>query len=305
MIQVARDDAVGKAVGWLLLGITGGLCLDLCAKALLARYSLVQFVFLRSLAGLTLFLLLGPFLGGWRQLATGLWQWHLLRTLLASGAMFGFFFGLANMPLVNALTLGFTAPLMLTALSQPLLGDHVGWRRWLAVLSGFAGVLVVLRPGSGFLSLASLAVLASALCYACLAITARHLGRTESSYALSVYVVAGPLTISAALLREDTWRAPAATDGLLFILAGACSVVAWLGIINGYRRAPPAILAPLEYTALAGGALAAYLLWGEVPDAGVVAGASIIVASGLYVVYREVGWRRPKAVQPGVKPNPR
>lgn len=290
MAEVTREDAAGRAVGWLLLGVAGGLCLDLCAKELLTTYPLVQFVFLRSLAGLLLFLLLGPVLGGWRQLGTGRWRWHLARTLLASGAMFGFFFGLSRLPLVDALTLGFTAPLMLTALSRPLLGEHVGWRRWLAVIAGFAGVLVVLRPGYGFDALPALAVLGSALCYACLALSARHLGRTESSYALSVYVVAGPLALSALLLRRDAdWVAPDAGGIFLFVLAGACSVVAWLGIINGYRRASPAILAPLEYTSLVGGALAGYLFWDEVPDGMVVAGAAIIIASGLYVVYREVG----------------
>ncbi|HEX5789396.1 MAG TPA: DMT family transporter [Woeseiaceae bacterium] len=290
MAQLPREDAVGRAVGWLLLGVSGGLCLDLCAKQLLGTYPLVQFVFLRSLAGLLLFLLLGPLLGGWRQLATGRWRWHLLRTLLASGSMFGFFFGLSRLPLVETLTLGFTAPLMLTALSRPLLGEHVGWRRWLAVIAGFAGVVVVLRPSHGFEALPALAVLCSALCYACLAMTARHLGRTESSYALSVWVVAGPLALSGVLLgRDAAWVAPDAGAAFLFVLAGACSVVAWLGIINGYRGAAPAILAPLEYTSLVGGALAGYLFWGEVPDAFVVAGAAIIIASGLYVVYRELG----------------
>ncbi len=293
MIHVARGDAVGKAIGWLMLGVTGGLALDLCAKQLLTTFSLLQFVLLRSLIGLGLFLLIGPCLGGWRQLVTQRWRWHLLRTLLASGAMFGFFFGLAKMPLVNTLTLGFTAPLMLTALSAPLLGEHVGLRRWLAVLAGFSGVLVVLRPGAGFLSFASLAVLISAFCYACLAITSRYLGRTESNYSLSVYVMAGPLTISGLLVwaGESTWRAPDMADWLLFSLAGACSVIAWLGIINGYRRAAPAILAPFEYTTLVGGTLAGYLFWDELPDAWVLSGAGIIIASGLYVVYREVAWR--------------
>jgi drug/metabolite transporter (DMT)-like permease len=289
---MTRDDAVGTAVGWLLLGVTGGLALDLCAKQLLESFALPQFVLLRSLFGLGLFLLIAPTLGGWRQLATRRWRWHLLRTLLASGAMFGFFHGLAHMPLVNTLTLGFTAPLMLTALSAPLLGERVGWRRWAAVLAGFGGVVVVLRPGTGFLSWAALAVLASAFCYACLAITARYL-RTESSYALSVYVMAGPLAISGILLLDGaSWVAPGNTDWVLFALAGGCSVVAWLGIINGYKRAAPAILAPLEYTTLVGGALAGYLFWGEVPDAWLIAGAAIIIASGLFVVYRELGWRR-------------
>jgi drug/metabolite transporter (DMT)-like permease len=275
-----------------MLGVTGGLALDLCAKQLLESFALPQFVFLRSLVGLGLFLLIAPMLGGWRQLATGRWRWHLLRTLLASGAMFGFFHGLAHMPLVDTLTLGFTAPLMLTALSAPLLGEQVGWRRWAAVVAGFGGVIVVLRPGTGFLSWAALAVLASAFCYACLAITARYLGRTESSYALSVYVIAGPLAISGILMLDGPWMTPGTTDWVLFTLAGACSVIAWLGIINGYRRAAPSILAPLEYTTLVGGALAGYLFWDEVPDAWLVAGASIIIASGIFVVYREFGWRR-------------
>ncbi len=294
MIQVSRGDAVGKVVGWLMLGVTGGLALDLCAKQLLVTFSLLQFVLLRSLIGLGMFMVIAPCLGGWRQLATRRWRWHVLRTLLASGAMFGFFFGLAKMPLVNTLTLGFTAPLMLTALSAPVLGEKVGIRRWLAVLAGFGGVLVVLRPGAGFLSVASLAVLASAFCYACLAITSRYLGRTESNYSLSVYVMAGPLTISGLLVHfgDATWLAPGPMDWLLFSLAGACSVIAWLGLVNAYRRASPAILAPFEYTTLVGGALAGYLFWGEVPDAWVLAGATIIIASGLYVVYREVDWRQ-------------
>ena len=293
MIQVRRDDAVDKAIAWLLLGVCAGLGLDLCAKQLLLSHPLEQFVFLRSLVGLTLFLLLARRFGGWRQLATKRWRWHLLRTVLSCFTMFGFFYGLAHMPLVNALTLGFTAPLMVAALSMPLLGERVGWRRWMAVTAGFVGVLVVLRPGAGLVTPASIAVLVAAFCYACLAITARHLGSTESSYALSVWVIAGPLLLSGVLIVDDPWVAPDAGSWVLFVLAGACSVVAWIGIVGGYRRASPAILAPFEYTALVGGAAAGYLIWGEVPDAHTLAGAAIIIASGLYVVYREVRWRRP------------
>jgi len=293
MIQAGRDDAVDKAIAWLLLGVSAGLGLDLCAKQLLISFPLEQFVFLRSLVGLLLFLLVGRRLGGLRQLATKRWRWHLLRTVLSCFTMFGFFYGLAHMPLVNALTLGFTAPLMVAALSVPLLGEHVGWRRWMAVLAGFVGVLVVLRPGAGLVSVASIAVLVAAFCYACLAITARHLGDTESSYALSVWVIAGPLLLSGILTLDDPWVTPDAASWVLFLLAGACSVIAWIGIVGGYRRASPAILAPFEYTALVGGAIAGYLFWDEVPDGHTLAGAAIIIASGLYVVYREVRWRRP------------
>jgi drug/metabolite transporter (DMT)-like permease len=272
-----------------MLGIAGGLGLDLAAKGLLANYSLEQFVFLRSLIGLLIFLSLARQFGGANGLRTRRWRWHLLRTLLAVGAMFGFFYGLSRMPLVEALTLGFTAPLMVTALSMPMLGEHVGWRRWVAVVVGFAGVLIILRPGTQAIVFAHVAVLISSFCYACLAITARKLADTESSYSLSIYVVTGPLLVSTTLLGTGDWQVPDLTGWLLFGIAGTCSVIAWIGIIGGYRRAAPAMLAPFEYTALVGGALAGYLIWNEVPDRWVIAGAAVIIGSGLFVVYREIG----------------
>lgn len=289
MVQETDNAPVGGAIALILLGVMGGLGLDLCAKAILETYPLEQFVFLRSLIGIVLFLMLARQFGGLKSLATRRWRWHLLRTLLACGAMFGFFFGLSRMPLIDALTLGFTAPLIMTALSVPLLGEHVGWRRWLAVVAGFAGVLMILRPGTGTLSFAALSVLFAALCYACLAITARKLADTESTFGLSVYVIAGPMLISGLLSMDGDWVAPDRAGWTLFLAAGACSVIAWIGLVGGYRRAPPALLAPFEYTALIAGAAAGYLIWDEVPDRWVVAGALVIIASGLYIVYREVG----------------
>ncbi len=285
----SRENSVGPAVAYLMLGVVAGLGLDLCAKGLLASYSLEQFVFLRSSIGLAIFLLIAKQFGGLASLVTRRWRWHLLRTLLSTCTMFGFFYGLSQMPLVDALTLGFTAPLMVTALSVPFLGEHVGWRRWLAVVVGFAGVLMILRPGAEQVSLAALAVLLAAFCYACLALTARRLGSTESTYALSTYVIAGPMIVSGMLSLDGDWQMPDATGWVLFTTAGICSVVAWIGIVNGYRRAAPATLAPFEYTALIGGAVAGYLIWDEVPDKWVVAGAITIIGSGLFVVYREVG----------------
>jgi drug/metabolite transporter (DMT)-like permease len=289
MVHEVRQNSAGSAIGYLLFGVVGGLGLDLCAKGLLATYSLQQFVFLRSLIGLAIFVLMARQFGGLRSLITARWRWHLLRTMLATGAMFGFFYGLARMPLVDALTLGFTAPLMVTALSVPMLGEHVGWRRWAAVSVGFIGVLIILRPGGGDASLASLAVLFAAFCYACMAITSRKLSTTESSYALSVYVIVGPMFVSLALLGGSAWQVPDTNGWILFSAAGVSSVIAWIGIIGGYRRASPAMLAPFEYTALIGGAIAGYLIWDEVPDRWVVLGAIIIIASGLFVVYREIG----------------
>lgn len=286
--ESAPKDEPGKAILFLLFGVAAGLGLDITAKWLLQDYALTQFVFLRSIFGVMFLGLMASRFGGFQALKTQRWGWHILRTILASGAMFGFFYGLSQMPLVNALTIGFLSPLIVTALSVPFLGERVGWRRWSAVMVGFLGVLIVLRPESGTINTASLAVLAAAFSYACLAITARKLAPTESSYALSVYVIVGPMLISGFLL-ERNWSPPDVTAWFLFALAGACSALAWVGIVGGYRRATPSILAPFEYTALVGGALAGYWLWGEVPDIWVVAGGVVIIGSGLYIVHREVG----------------
>ncbi len=291
LIHTPQPDHVGRAISWLLLGVMGGLGLDLCAKELLQTYSLSEFVLIRSMIGLAIFLLLAPRLfGGLAMLRTKRWGWHAFRTLLAVGAMYGFFYGLARMPLVNALTLGFTAPLIVTALSMPFLGEQVGSRRWAAVIVGFIGTLIMLRPGSGDFTFESLAILFAAFCYACQAITARHLA-TEPVLSLAVYVVAGPLVVSSVLIDADSWTTPDVKGWVLMSAAAICSVIAWVGFINGYRRSSPAILAPFEYTALIAGAVAGYLIWDEVPDRWVVAGAITIIASGLYIVYREIGIR--------------
>lgn len=298
------ENVTGTASLFMLVGVLGGLGLDLCAKALLADYPLPQFVFLRSLIGFLILLVLARQFGGLNSLLTKRWPWHVLRTLLAAGMMFSFFYGLSQLPLIDALTLGFTAPLIVTALSQPLLGEAVGWRRWVGVLMGFAGTLVVLRPGFQTVSLASLACLFAALCYALTAITARKLASTESTFALSIYVIIGPMLIALLLPGRAGWLMPDTPGWVLFAIAGACSVVAWLGFINAYRRAEPALLAPLEYVALVGAALAGYLIWDEVPDRWVLTGSAMIVAAGLFVVYREVRISARPRRQPDPPPQP-
>lgn len=298
MTQEPTHEEVVRAAAWLLLGVLAGLGLDLCAKALLEDYPLVQFVFLRSVIGITILLAITPRFGGFAALRSGRAAWHFVRALFAIGAMFGFFYGLANMPLVNALTLGYTAPLMVTALSAMFLGDRVGWRRWAAVSIGFVGVIIMLRPGSGEMSFAAIVTLIAAFCYACQAITARKLGSTETTISLSFWVILGPLVVAAAALDGSAWLQPDLVGWMLFVGAAACSVVAWFGFVNGYRAVSPSQLAPIEYTALVGGAVAGYLIWDEVPDAWVITGATIIIVSGLFVVYRG------ERAKPGEHPAP-
>lgn len=286
MMRITGDEQMIRAALWILLGVTAGLGLDLCAKAILETYSLTQFVLVRSMIAIGIMLAIAPRFGGIDTLRSNRKAWHALRSVLAIGAMFGFFYGIAHMPLIDALTLGYTAPLMMTALSAVVLGDHVGWRRWTAVLAGFGGVLLMLGPGFAAASPAAFAVLLGAFCYACQAITARKLGTTESTLALSFYVVVGPFLVASVLIDGASWRQPDLNGWILLTGAAAFSVVAWIGFVNGYRAVSPAALAPLEYVALIGGAIAGYLIWNETPTRTVMTGAALIVASGLFVVYR-------------------
>jgi len=280
------QDHYGSAVLYMLFGITAGLGLDLTAKWLLADYPLVQFVFLRSLFGLVFFAIVARWYGGFDTFRTRRWRWHVLRTMLATATMFCFFYGLSQMPIVNALTIAFTSPLVIAALSVPFLGEQVGWRGWLAVVVGFVGVLVVLRPGPDMFTPAAIALITASVTYAGLALTARKLAPTESMLSLAVYVIAGPLLLSA-FFMPGRFVVPAASDWCLFAFAGLCSALAWIGFVSAYRRAPPAQLAPFEYTALVGATVAGYLIWDEVPDAWVTVGALMIVASGLFIAYAQ------------------
>ena len=147
---------------------------------------------------------------------------------------------------------------------------------------------LVLRPGAGMLTPAAFAVLLAAFAYAGLAVSARMLAGTESTLSLAVYVILGPLLVSSYFLPGN-YVNPTAGGWLFFILAGFASACAWIGIIGGYRRAPPSLLAPFEYTALIGAAIAGYWIWDEVPDRWVILGGLVIIGNGLFIVYREVG----------------
>ena len=285
--QTFTNDSFSLALSFLLFGEFCGLTLDLLAKHLLETYPLSQFIFIRSVFALIIFSFIAPWYGGFESIKTKQWQWHLLRAVLSIIAMYGFFYGITKMPLVNTLTLVFIAPLIVTALSPTLLKEKVGWRRWIAVILGFIGVLIILRPGNGTFSLASLSVVASAFAYALLAITARKLASTESTIAMSVYVLVGPL-IASLFFLSNNYNPPTKSAWIIFFLAGVASVGVWLGYISAYKKSSPLVLAPFEYVALIGAAIAGYLIWDEIPDRYVVLGAFIIICSGIFVAYREM-----------------
>jgi drug/metabolite transporter (DMT)-like permease len=198
------------------------------------------------------------------------------------------------MPLSEAYTLFFVAPLMITALSVPLLKESVDLRRWLAILVGFGGVIVVLRPGFAGLDLTAVAVLVGATCYSLNAISVRILGRTDSTASMSFWFMA-MLAIGAGLLALPSWQPVRLSDAYWLAGMGITGALGQLLITEAFKCAPVSVIAPFEYSTLFWGLLLDLVLWGDLPGPIVYLGAAVIIGSGLYLIQRE---RKPPIVVP-------
>jgi drug/metabolite transporter (DMT)-like permease len=281
-----NSDHPALGIALMLAGIAGFAVMDATIKWLVADYHVVQVAALRSWFGLPLLCLFALRGGGLKRLKTGRPGVHFGRYLLVLGLTFCFFWALSQMKLVDAIAISFAAPIFITALSMPLLRESVGLHRWLAVGIGFAGVLVMLRPGFGVFQWAALVVLLSVVFYALLMITTRAFKNTESSASLMLYPQLG-MSLTGILLAPFFWIAPDLLDLALFALAGAFGSIGVMCVTHAFRLGPAAVITPFEYSALIWATLLGYLLWDELPDGITLLGATIVVASGLYIVYRE------------------
>jgi drug/metabolite transporter (DMT)-like permease len=195
---------------------------------------------------------------------------------------------LVRMPLATVTVLAFVGPFVVTALSALVLGEQVGWRRWSAIAVGFAGMLIVVRPGAGAASLGwdALLVLAAALCWSVGIIATRKLaGRADATTMLIWHAaVACALSLPFAIV---TWKTPSAIEAGLLLVNGCVNLVGQWLIVRALQLAPVATVAPLTYTVLLWAILLGWLVFGTLPDGWTLAGAGIIIASGLYVWWRE------------------
>jgi drug/metabolite transporter (DMT)-like permease len=260
--------------------------LDVAVRTLLEDYALTQVVLLRSAFALLLIALLIMQRRRPAALRTRRPGWHLFRSLLMTGSQFTFFYALMYLPLADVIVIAFAAPLIITALSRPFLGEPVGLRRWAAVIAGFVGVLIVVRPGMGIMHPAAFVALAGATFYSGLALTARKLAQTESPWSLSLYSFVTP-TLIAGVAGISSWVMPDLTGWIIFALSGMFGALAFLCVNAAYGRAPAAIIVPFEYTGLVWATGAGYLFWGEIPASHTWLGAGIIIASGLFILFRE------------------
>ena len=257
------------------------------AKSLAAEYPLQQIVWARFTGHFLIMALLFMPKRGWRVFATSRPLTQFARSLTMFTSNGCYIVALSLIPLATASSVSFTAPLIVTALSVPLLGERVGPRRWAAVLVGFAGALIIIRPDGASMATGELLVLVSATSFAFYQILTRKLVSVDAPDTLILYTALGGAVVTSAILPfyyeipRDWW------DALAFVMLGGIGGAVQYLVIKALQYAPAAITAPFAYGQLIGATILGYIFFGDFPDSWTWVGAAIIVASGVYVAYRE------------------
>ena len=262
--------------------------MDASVKWLGATYPTTQIMFFRCAVAMVPIALIVIMRGGPRVLRTRQKNLHLLRSFLGVSAMGLAFFAFPLIPLAEAISILHTAPIFMTALSVLLLGEQVGLRRWAAVITGFIGMLIVVRPGSASFEAGSLYMLAAALLIACTTIIIRHLSAKDDPVCITFYFTLTGIAVSLAGFALQDWVLPPLADLSLLILVGLFGGMAQYLMTLSYRHVAIAIVAPLKYLSIVFGGMLAYLVWEEVPDLYATIGISVIIVSGLYTLHREL-----------------
>lgn len=244
-----------------------------------------EIAFFRNFFGL---LALAPWFirRGVRPLRTQRFGLHVWRALINVVAMLLFFMGLALTPIAQVQALGFTAPLFASLLAIIFLRERVFLWRWSALIVGFLGALIIIRPGMKSVDVGSLLVLGSAAIWACAIVIIKMLSRTDSSVTITAYMVIlmTPLSFLSAVFF---WQWPNGTQLLWLGLVGVSGTLAQMGMAQAFRMAEATAVLPLDFMKLIWGAMIGYALFGEIPDAGIWIGGVTVFAAATYIAYRE------------------
>ena len=284
--DIARDRATGRGV-LLMLGSMGLLaCMDAVSKLLAADYAIPQILWVRYLIFAAFGVLVARRVGlrrAWRSSRPGL---QLFRSILMIFEVGVFVLAFTYLPLADVHAIAASSPLIVVALSAPLLGERVGLARWGAVLAGFAGVMLIIRPGFQQLGMGVLVALGAALLWAVYQILLRLVSRTDRSETTLLWSgVVGAAVLTA--IGPFLWRTPDAEGWAWLILLGALGAAAHLFLIKALEAAPASSLQPFSYALLVAAALVGFAAFGEVPDGWTIAGGLIVAASGLFAFHRE------------------
>lgn len=282
-----------------MLGGTAVLVMnDALVKALAETYPTGQLLFVRGLLVWPWILLFAMRAGGLGSLRIQNVRGHALRGVCVICSSFLFVTGLKYLTLTDAIAVAFTGPLFITAMAPFILGEKVGWRRWLAVSIGFAGVLLMLRPGDDTLQWAVLFPLGAAICGGLRDLITRKISNTETTVAVLAVTTSVVLLAGLATAPFVEWM-PLRTEDLgLFVASGMLIAIAHTLMIEAFRRGEAALVAPFKYSSLLWGTAIGYLMFGDLPDGWTIAGAMVIVLAGLYVFRREAQIRRAGMADP-------
>jgi drug/metabolite transporter (DMT)-like permease len=275
------------AIAFMLGAVAAFSGMDALLKLLSQHYPPMEVVTLRGASSIPFMLLPLLVTGRLRALKPVRVGMHVLRGVLMLLVLTAFVYGVRALSLADAYAIFLAAPLIVTALSVPLLGEHVGWRRWLAICVGLIGVVTMLRPSaSSLVSLGAVAALIAAIGYAFNAIALRVITRTDTTASVVFWMI-GIMTLLALVIAVPRWVPIRDEDWTLLAGIGVFSAIAQHLLTEAFRTAPPSVVAPFEYTALLWGILIDRVVWGVFPTSRVYIGGGIVIASGLYLIWRE------------------
>nr|WP_231960178.1 DMT family transporter [Tepidimonas fonticaldi] len=276
-----------RSIAAMLAAVAFFALMDTVLKHLTAHYPPAQVASMRGWVALPLVMAYLTWRRAWHRVWRVRWPLHAIRGVLAVVMLTAFAYGVSSLPLANAYTLFFIAPLLITLLAIPILGERVRRAHLAAIAAGLVGVVIALRPTpDAFLGWAGLAVLLAAGAYAASAVLGRLACRTDAPESLVWWSMVA-LALGAGALAAPHWK-PVAADHLPALAALAVTgFAAQLAITEAFRHGQASAVAPFEYTALAWGVALDAAIWGVWPDAPTLVGASVVIAAGLYLIRHE------------------
>lgn len=290
-----------RAAVWIFLGATGFAVTDALAKAVGQTVPLPQMMFFRYLLGLVFILPTAIRLGP-GKLATRRPVFHLLRTLTSVGAQLFMWYAVIHMYIADATAIAFARPLFTTLLAALWLGEVVRGARWTATAIGFAGVLIMVRPGAEGVDIAALSAVAGTLLFGIAIVQTRLLGRTNSPFVIVVYYQA----VSCALFAVPAllvWQPPTPREWLLLAAMSITATLAQIMAVRGFAMGETSVVGPVEYIRLVVAAFLGYLVFAELPDMWTFLGAAIIVGSTLFVTLHRSRTTAPSAEAGPARPD--
>ncbi|HEV2300574.1 MAG TPA: DMT family transporter [Stellaceae bacterium] len=286
-LGIRRRPDVLRGILLMCAGVSMFPFLNAGVKLLAPHYPVMEIVWARFTGHLAIMLAVFLPRYGRRLFRTRRPTVQIGRSLLMLLSNVVFVTAIGHVPLATASAIGFTSPLIVTTLSVPLLGETVGPRRWSAVVAGFLGALLIIRPGSGFQSLAVLLLLVSSLAYALYQIATRWIAAYDNA-ATGIIFAALLGSLATSLVLPFVFVMPRSLlDLALFLAIGCFGGAGHYLIIRAFQQGPAAVIAPLGYVELVGTASLGYLIFAQFPDFWTWAGAAVIIASGLYIALRE------------------